>query len=291
MKELIDLNLMRMLVILCEKRSLKQTGIKLGVSESAVSKQLARLREQLNDVLFERTAAGLAPTEYTLSILPEVKKAILQIENVIQVTHFDAASYNKPIVIAMPASLLEAFGFCIYQRLQAHFPNAGIKLQTWSETVTKQIITADISLGLHYWHDETPSEIYQQIIRNDKLVVAIACNQGKKSWDEVKDWPFIKLLSYGWNEQRFRYIEHIKKIGITHNYQYDLDSLSLTLQFMKQDNIACVLPESTLGMDLIKVPAPKELELAIKMSSTIRLIDRSNPFHRYLHQLIKEAVC
>lgn len=42
-----DLNLLRTLVIINEKRNLKLAGIKLGVTESAVSKQLSNLERRL----------------------------------------------------------------------------------------------------------------------------------------------------------------------------------------------------------------------------------------------------
>lgn len=43
MESEIDLNLLKTMVLLCQLRSIKRVGLKLGISESAVSKQLSKL--------------------------------------------------------------------------------------------------------------------------------------------------------------------------------------------------------------------------------------------------------
>ncbi|WP_261824176.1 LysR family transcriptional regulator [Vibrio neonatus] len=62
----IDLNLLRLMLILLEDGSVSRAATRLNLSQSAVSKQLTRLREQLgevlNDPLFIRTGRGLTPT-------------------------------------------------------------------------------------------------------------------------------------------------------------------------------------------------------------------------------------
>ena len=61
-----DLNLLRLMLVLLEERSVSRAAERLNVSQSAVSKQLTKLREQLGEVLgdplFIRTGRGLTPT-------------------------------------------------------------------------------------------------------------------------------------------------------------------------------------------------------------------------------------
>ncbi|MFI3276622.1 LysR family transcriptional regulator [Vibrio sp.] len=62
----LDLNLLKTLIVLTEKQNLNKAGVVLGLTESAVSKQLNRLREQLNDDLFVRMSGKFEPTDYTV---------------------------------------------------------------------------------------------------------------------------------------------------------------------------------------------------------------------------------
>ena len=58
----LDLNLVRIFDALMEDRNVRRAGLRLGVTQSAVSHALNRLRYHLNDELFVRTRAGMIPT-------------------------------------------------------------------------------------------------------------------------------------------------------------------------------------------------------------------------------------
>ena len=60
----IDLRLLGILAELRRTRSVSHTAENLGLSQSAVSMSLARLRKHFSDPLFVRTSKGMEPTPY-----------------------------------------------------------------------------------------------------------------------------------------------------------------------------------------------------------------------------------
>ena len=58
----LDLNLLRVFDTLIEERSVTRAGERLGLSQSAISHALNRLRYVLHDELFVRVADGMRPT-------------------------------------------------------------------------------------------------------------------------------------------------------------------------------------------------------------------------------------
>src|SRR6516225_8580749 len=58
----LDLNLLRVFDTLIEERSVTRAGERLGLSQSAISHALSRLRYALNDELFVRMPDGMRPT-------------------------------------------------------------------------------------------------------------------------------------------------------------------------------------------------------------------------------------
>ncbi|WP_141333342.1 LysR family transcriptional regulator, partial [Sinorhizobium meliloti] len=78
----IDLNLLKVLAVMLEERSVARCAERLFVSPSAVSHALAKLRQMFSDPLFVRTGGGMLPTaraqslERSLSLL----KAVLDVE-------------------------------------------------------------------------------------------------------------------------------------------------------------------------------------------------------------------
>jgi DNA-binding transcriptional LysR family regulator len=63
-----DLNLLLVLEALLKERSATRAGKRVGLSQSAVSNALARLRAALGDPLFMRTGGAMTPTAHALAL-------------------------------------------------------------------------------------------------------------------------------------------------------------------------------------------------------------------------------
>lgn len=75
-----DLNLMRVLDAVLRDGSTVAAGQRLGLSQSAVSSALARLRHALGDDLFVRRGNRLVPTDYARSIALPLREELDRIE-------------------------------------------------------------------------------------------------------------------------------------------------------------------------------------------------------------------
>ncbi|HVJ55364.1 MAG TPA: LysR family transcriptional regulator [Aliidongia sp.] len=76
----IDLNLFRVFEAVMRHRSVSGAGRELGVTASAVSHALARLRHTLGDELFILGEAGMEPTVRALELAPAVRDGLGRIE-------------------------------------------------------------------------------------------------------------------------------------------------------------------------------------------------------------------
>lgn len=76
----LDLNLLRALDVLLEERSTTRAADRLGLTQSAVSRLLGRLRTTLGDPLFVRTSRGLTPTERALALTGPLRQTITELE-------------------------------------------------------------------------------------------------------------------------------------------------------------------------------------------------------------------
>src|SRR4051812_12173970 len=91
----LDLNLLRVLDVLLEERSVTRTGARLGLTQSAVSHALNRLRYTLNDELFVRGPAGMQPTPRALEMGPQVHAALHQLQAALQPSDFEPATSER----------------------------------------------------------------------------------------------------------------------------------------------------------------------------------------------------
>ncbi|MET4219621.1 DNA-binding transcriptional LysR family regulator [Bradyrhizobium sp. LB14.3] len=79
----IDLNLLVMLETLVAERSASKAAQRMGLTQSAVSHSLRRLRDIFNEPLFVRLPSGMEPTRRALEIASATRLALEQIEQTI----------------------------------------------------------------------------------------------------------------------------------------------------------------------------------------------------------------
>jgi DNA-binding transcriptional LysR family regulator len=75
-----DLNLLRVFTALLKEQSVTAAAARIGLSQSAVSHALRRMREQCSDELFVRTRAGMQPTAFAIELAEPIGRAIELIE-------------------------------------------------------------------------------------------------------------------------------------------------------------------------------------------------------------------
>ncbi|MGN6374186.1 MAG: LysR family transcriptional regulator [Sphingomonas sp.] len=96
----VDLNLLRVFDTLFEVRSVTRAAARLGLTQSAVSHALRRLRDAIGDPLFVRGPGGLQPTARATDIAPGVRDGLVQLRGALSPTRFDAATATRRFTIA-----------------------------------------------------------------------------------------------------------------------------------------------------------------------------------------------
>src|SRR3954452_5979437 len=96
----LDLNLLRVLDALIEERSVTRAGARLGLSQSAVSHALNRLRYALQDELLVRGPDGMRPTPRGAELAPGVRQALTQLRMALTAGPFVPAQSDRRFTIA-----------------------------------------------------------------------------------------------------------------------------------------------------------------------------------------------
>jgi DNA-binding transcriptional LysR family regulator len=95
----IDLNLLVVLDVLLEERSVTRAATRLHVTQSTVSGMLARLRDALGDPLFVRTRSGIAPTPRAEAMAGPLRAWLLEARALVAPTRFDASRWDAAVAI------------------------------------------------------------------------------------------------------------------------------------------------------------------------------------------------
>lgn len=97
----LDLNLLRVFDEVMIERSLTRAGLRLSMTQPAVSNALRRLRETLGEELFRRNGFGVEPTPFAQTIWPTVRDALQQLQDTLAPGAFDALSDERTFVLTM----------------------------------------------------------------------------------------------------------------------------------------------------------------------------------------------
>src|SRR3954464_8171015 len=95
----LDLNLLRIFEALIEERSATRAGARLGLTQSAVSHALNRLRYAVGDPLFVRGPAGMLPTPRATEIAPRIRAGLAQLQAALTPAGFTPAEADRRFVI------------------------------------------------------------------------------------------------------------------------------------------------------------------------------------------------
>ncbi|HLL24805.1 MAG TPA: LysR substrate-binding domain-containing protein [Kofleriaceae bacterium] len=154
----VDLNLLPALDALLTELNVTRAARRLGVTQSAASHALRRLRELLGDALLVRGKTGMDATPRALALRPAVRAAIDAAEAVLRAPPaFDPATAERTFVIAMADQQSFLMLPRMFERLASEAP--GIRLDV--RPPIGEGIPEDVELAVGVFVDE-PANVMQQ---------------------------------------------------------------------------------------------------------------------------------
>ncbi|SDH44632.1 DNA-binding transcriptional regulator, LysR family [Vibrio xiamenensis] len=291
MESTVNLNLINLLILLKKNKTMRMVAKILGKSESAVSKDLSKLRKDFNDVLFIKTQNGYEPSHYLNQIFPELEAAYLQLTRVVnKPLEFDPDHYDELITIAIADAEYDLLLDALYPKLVKYFPQAKFNFVSWNSSCLHQILDGKIQCGIHLWNEHVSQDIYQKTIKTDQIVAAMHRDYGVTDWQTLKDMPFVFIDVPGWNEFNYRFeqilpAEHRGEV----QYKIRVDKMKSALRVATHSQIAVQFPTRYLSEEFTVIAYPNDVKFNIAYTFYCAQTERSSPLIKLIHQLIKEC--
>ena len=144
----LDLNLLRVFDTLIEERSVTRAGDRLGLSQSAISHALNRLRYVLNDELFVRVPDGMRPTPRAAEIAPLLREGLLQLQLALGPTEFDPARTDRRFTITCGEYVGTVVMPSFIVRVKALAPNAELRIRPSNMGVAESLLAGRIDVAI-----------------------------------------------------------------------------------------------------------------------------------------------
>ena len=190
----LDLNLLRVFDALAEERSVTRAGERLGLTQSAVSHALNRLRYALEDELFLRGPDGMKPTPRATEIWPELRRGLLLLQHSLAPTEFDAAQAERTFNLAASSYTGEVLLPHLIARVRAQAPGVQIHVRGLDAGVPDALEAGRLDLAIGVFG--RISEIFaRETLFEERLVWAVrADHPAVKAADPVKALQKLPLV-------------------------------------------------------------------------------------------------
>ncbi len=283
----LPLELMKTMVLLYHTPNLKKVGDILQKSESAVSRDITKLREKLNDPIFIRSAQGMELTPLVQQLAPQVEQHYNQLANVWKqatTSSTDFSQYRQPIVIALNSYLYQYAAAKLTAALLQHFPQATFHVQHWGKSTLDDIAQGEVDVGVHFSDLETNKDITHEHIAKYQVYLASHPDLELNKLEDILDNILIVSKLPAWNEHRYRLFETLK---LTPKKIAYVDSLSTAYEVIQTVPALSFLPDFIFDNSKVNIlPIGKEYEV----SSFFKQSLRREPFTQHLHYLIKSVI-
>jgi DNA-binding transcriptional LysR family regulator len=163
----IDLNLLSVFQEVYRERQISAAARRLGLTQSAVSNALARLRRTFGDELFVRTAHGMQPTPLAQQMAEPIGAAMAQVALALsQRSRFDPATSTRRFTLAMTDVGEVYFMPTLVERCRALAPGVEIaSLRANGLSLKEDMETGRVDLAIGAFEDVSEALFQRQLFR------------------------------------------------------------------------------------------------------------------------------
>ncbi len=292
----IDLNLFVIFEALMAERSVKRAAQKVGLSPSALSHGLGRLRAVFNDDLFLRGADGLVPTRRALDLIDPVRGGLKQIQHALaDHVRFDPQTSQRAFKIQFHGYLTGALvpGLCARAREQA----PGVKLIVEDPSTAADMELDDPgNIQIRIGSAPALGEDYKRDpLFEDRLVLALRRDHpvaGRPlTLDTLCDLSYIEVLTPSRHPTKID--DLVRQSGLDRRIALETPHPSLVVPIISQTDLGAFLPEQWVRLHcnperIVILPLPLP-ESSFTVEQVWHVRNDRDPGHRWLRNLIAEA--
>lgn len=293
----IDLNLLLVLDTVLSERSVVRAAQRLHVTSSAVSNSLARLRSLLGDPLVIRSGRGIIPTPHAASLAPSLKRALSELESVVQKDTFNPLSTTRQFTLALADATQMARFPELVKLIAKEMPHAQLRAVGIDTYISSGGLTGmEIDAALVAQEQEAPGIHMKALYKEGSVLAARVGNRragGRITKAQLAELQHVDVQvapGRGYRELAQTYV----RLGIERKIAVTVPSFITAAAIIAKTDFVATIPESLMeflgerfGLRVIAGPVPK-IVTPIKLVWHERT--DNDPAMRAFRELVTRAV-
>lgn len=291
-----DIKLLVALQVLLEESNVTRAAERLHVTQSAMSKMLARLTDTFGEELFTRTSHGIQPTDRAIALKSPLNDALNALGVLLTPPIFKPIDCNRTFRLSIIDGMAIRVVPGLLSTLSKVAPNVRIQFKPWGKDSFDDLASGQLDLAINVV-DIDRANFYQQKLADIQVCAVVRkghplCRKKLVDLDQFLSYPFIKVVIPEFNEnqqhdqQILSALGKIRNIAIeTPNQQLALECVSKTDYLMLGGKAGINPYHEYLGLTTIDVP--KELSVpSYSMKLSWHQRQHNPPEHVWFRKLL-----
>lgn len=287
-----DLNLLNVFRLMIEMRSVSKVANKVGVSQSALSHTLKRLRTQFEDPLFHKTASGMEPSQRALEIYRAIKEPLENLTSALQVVQvFDPKLSQHTFVLGTSDYFEKLLLTPIVQHLSIEAPSIKLRCVNYDDLqLNKELINVDLVFGRY---TNPPENLYKQTLWQDKFVTVVGNGHSRIIKDKITLKQFINekhILISPTGSGTSLVDNELAKFGLKRNIALTSRLFNTPIEIVENSEMITTMPEHlakhSARQERVKfLPPPINIQ-PFEVNMLWGPLKHNDPAHQWLRQTI-----
>jgi len=200
-----NLNLLVVLQSLARTRSVSATAKELNMSQPAVSRALAQLREVFQDQLLVKSGSSMLPTPRCEELGEQLGKVLEGVSAVLYDPVFSAAETDRVFRVATTDYGATSVLPDLIARMTVDAPHAGVEILPFSERSYRQLSSGDIDIVLATDGIDVPPNLHARDLFRETYVCVVSKNHALAALpgdapiplNDFIAWPHALVVVFG----------------------------------------------------------------------------------------------
>jgi DNA-binding transcriptional LysR family regulator len=169
----LDLKLVPALEALLRRRNVTHAAEELGLSQPAMSRALARLRDLQGDPLLVRAPGGFVLTPRAQALQPRLAEVLSQLGAVFHPQAFDPALERRTLRLAGADVHTIMLLPGVAARLAREAPGVDLRVESYGPATAERVLMGDLDLAFAVTNTPLAPGAYSEVVAKDRLAVVM----------------------------------------------------------------------------------------------------------------------
>ncbi|WP_060478450.1 MULTISPECIES: LysR family transcriptional regulator [Pseudomonas] len=236
---------LRTLDCLLQLKNLSHAAERVGVSQSALSRQLAHLREAFDDPLLVRQGRGYVLSEHAQTLIEPLRQVLEALHALRQPAVFDPARCERRFCLAASDYVAEHMLPLLVAALEQEAPGVSIDFRTWQAGQYALLASGEIDLATTLF-DESPPNLHGRLLGEDRAVCLMRKDHPLAALEQLgqDDYLACKHVRVSGGGDKDSFIDRqLRAQGLQRRISLQVPFFSATVQVLGNSQALATVPE------------------------------------------------